>query len=137
MISGKKAKTAEDMLFYIGLAAGILFAVVWPVFLKAAPYLSGGCRFLAVTGFYCPACGGTRAFNAILHGHLFQALCFNAAVPYAVLMYVLFMGSQTAERLMRGKIKIGLKYKNIYVYIGIAIMLLQWAVKNINIFLNM
>lgn len=129
---GKKTKTAEDMLFYTGLAAGGLLALLWPVFLKAAPYLSGGCRFLAVTGFYCPACGGTRAFSAILHGRLLQAVCLNAAVPYAVLMYVLFMGSQAAERLSRGRIKIGLKYKNVYVYIGIAVMLLQWAVKNIN-----
>ena len=62
----KRFKTTEDILFYIGCAGLAVFAAVWPAFLKTAPMLVTGCRFLAVTGLYCPACGGTRALNALL-----------------------------------------------------------------------
>jgi Protein of unknown function (DUF2752) len=46
------------------------------------------CPFFALTGHYCPGCGGTRATAELLHGHLAPALHFNAAVtlllPFAI-----------------------------------------------------
>jgi Protein of unknown function (DUF2752) len=42
----------------------------------------GFCPFLALTGLPCPACGGLRAANDLLHGRVEAALSSNA---YAVL----------------------------------------------------
>lgn len=42
----------------------------------------GFCPFLALTGLPCPACGGLRAGNDLLHGRVGAALSSNA---YAVL----------------------------------------------------
>lgn len=42
----------------------------------------GFCPFLALTGLPCPACGGLRAANDLLHGRVEAALGSNA---YAVL----------------------------------------------------
>ncbi len=35
------------------------------------------CPVLAVTGFYCPGCGGIRALHHLLHGDLVGALHYN------------------------------------------------------------
>ena len=127
----KRFKTTEDILFYIGCAGLAVFAAVWPAFLKTAPMLVTGCRFLAVTGLYCPAFGGTRALNALLHGHVIASLKLNPAVAYGAAIFVWFMLSQTAERLSRHKLKIGMRYRNLYVYVGLAVLMGQWLVKNI------
>jgi hypothetical protein len=37
------------------------------------------CPFFALTHYYCPGCGATRALAELLHGHLGAALHFNAA----------------------------------------------------------
>ncbi|HEU4560410.1 MAG TPA: DUF2752 domain-containing protein [Longimicrobium sp.] len=36
------------------------------------------CVLFVVTGIYCPGCGVLRASHALLHGHVFTALGFNA-----------------------------------------------------------
>ncbi|MFV0633607.1 DUF2752 domain-containing protein [Demequina sp.] len=43
------------------------------------------CVFLALTGSYCPGCGGTRAVHSLLHGDLAAALEMNVL---AVLLVV-------------------------------------------------
>lgn len=44
------------------------------------------CFFKEVTGFYCPACGGTRAVKALLHLDIWQAFCSNPTVVYGAVM---------------------------------------------------
>lgn len=38
------------------------------------------CPFLALTGWQCPFCGGTRLGSALLHGHLLSAFAANPVV---------------------------------------------------------
>lgn len=131
-----KKKEAEDILFVIGLIFIAVFSAGWPIFLKAAPYLSAGCRFYALTGFYCPACGGTRALNALLRGRLITSLQFNPAVAFGAAVFAVFMITQAIERLSRHRIKIGLKYKNIYIYLWLGILMGWWLVKNTGLILK-
>jgi hypothetical protein len=50
------------------------------------------CPFLALTGLYCPGCGGLRTVHALVHGDVHAALGLNALVvvmaPVAVLLWV-------------------------------------------------
>ncbi|MGX2997814.1 DUF2752 domain-containing protein [Streptomyces sp. JNUCC 64] len=46
-----------------------------------------GCPLLALTGLYCPGCGGLRSAHAVVHGDLAAALAANAP---AVVGYALF-----------------------------------------------
>jgi hypothetical protein len=54
-------------------------------------YSWGVCPLYALTGIYCPACGGLRGVNDLGNGHLGQAASSNLllvlAVPVAVVLF--------------------------------------------------
>ena len=56
-----------------GLAAAIAVALRDP----HVPGSWGSCPFLAVTGYYCPGCGGLRAVHDVLTGDLLAGLQSN------------------------------------------------------------
>lgn len=70
------------------LRAVALPALVAAPFLAATAYVANvdpntpghypTCPFLALTGYWCPGCGGLRAVYALTHGHPLQALHDNA-----------------------------------------------------------
>ncbi|MGY0504877.1 DUF2752 domain-containing protein [Luteimonas sp. e5] len=47
------------------------------------------CSFHALTGLWCPGCGGTRALHALAHGDVARALAYNPLVP---VLLVLMLG---------------------------------------------
>lgn len=50
------------------------------------------CYFHALTGLYCPACGGLRATHYLLHGKFYEALDANLLIVIfiPILIYLLF-----------------------------------------------
>lgn len=70
------------------LRAAALPALVAAPFVAATAYVANvdpntpghypTCPVLAVTGYYCPGCGGLRGMFALTHGHPLQALHDNA-----------------------------------------------------------
>lgn len=40
------------------------------------------CLFHLLTGLYCPGCGGTRAFRALLAGNLLLSIRYHPLVAY-------------------------------------------------------
>jgi len=46
-----------------------------------------GCSFYRLTGFYCPACGMTRAIHHALHGNFAQAFSMNILWPGILLFF--------------------------------------------------
>ncbi len=46
------------------------------------------CAFHQMTGLYCPGCGGTRAFYALLDGDLVRSLLYHPIVAYGYLCIV-------------------------------------------------
>ena len=47
------------------------------------------CPWRLLTGTLCPSCGSQRALNALVHGHMCQALRYNyffiLSIPYAII----------------------------------------------------
>lgn len=87
------------------------------------------CTMYAVSGLYCPGCGGTRALFAFFRGQWLRAFVFHPIVPYAFILGGWFMLSQTIQRLSKDKFEIGLHFRPIYLWIALAIILVNWIVK--------
>jgi hypothetical protein len=125
--------TPEDQLYILGLwclpvlAAAALFYqyVRGRVSLPALP-----CVFHALTGYYCPGCGGTRAVYALLHFQLLRAFLYHPLVGYAAGMYLLFMVSQTLERLSRHRLPLGMKWDPAWLWLALAILVGNVLIKN-------
>lgn len=129
-----KAEPEMDIHFYRAgwILAGIIllyFAVSQWFHFDAALHLPR-CVFHSLTGFYCIGCGGGRAMSALAHGKILQAMYYNAFYPYAMLVGGWFMISQTIQRISKGRLQIGLHYRNIYLFIGLGILVVNFLIKN-------
>ena len=87
------------------------------------------CIFFLTTGYYCPGCGGTRAVYALFHGHFIRSFLYHPFVLYAAVVGGWFLVSQTIERVSAHRIKIGMRYRDCYLWIGLAVVLVQFLVK--------
>lgn len=130
-ISGTR-RTLEDELFRIGLtalAAAVALAVLYQCILR--DYLPEvPCFFSTFLGFYCPGCGGTRALTALLHGHFLRALWYHPFVPYFAFVYFGFLMTQGLHKLGIKGMR-GWKFHNWYLWGGLAILAVNFIVKNV------
>ena len=60
------------------------------------------CPIFAALHLECPGCGGTRALASLLHGHVSEALHFNALITL-MLPFALAYGIVCYRRLLRDK----------------------------------
>lgn len=127
----KKARSLEDELFYMGLAAIPAASLFGLCYWAAGPFLPKGfCIFSNLFGIYCPGCGGTRALGALLHGRLLLSVWYHPLVPYIAAIYLGFMGSQGLHRLGWKKVR-GWKFHNWYLWVGVVLICVNFIVKNI------
>ena len=129
------------------IAAAIFIWVFGDSWLTGVP----DCYFETITGLYCPGCGGTRAVIALFRGHIVESFIYHPVVPYAAVVYVVFMVrvfmrkhnivlrrgiiSGNTEGRQAGHTEGTEKEKNqdgrvlIFIYAGIAIAIIQWVIK--------
>lgn len=128
----------SDSLYVCGLAllAACLFAgVLIKITGIRLNQILLPCLFNTLTGIYCPGCGGTRALAAMLQGNLADSLHYHPVVIYGAALYVWYIVSNTIQYISHGKCKIGLKYRRLYVWIGVAIVLFHTVWKNVMLLL--
>ena len=122
----------EEWYFVGKLALVILVAVTILFWWKGEEIINGGngCVFLKVVGFYCPGCGGTRAFHYWAHGQWWKSILCNPFVVYTMVGYTLFMGNTF---LYKHTNKIGFEKFPVMtlIYIGVGIMFGQWILRNV------
>lgn len=88
------------------------------------------CVFRKVTGLYCPGCGMTRALYYFFRGHFFKSFMYHPVVPYGIIYYLYFMIYNFVNlHLFNGRLRSTHGERGIY--IGIAIGIVQWIVKNV------
>ena len=130
-----KINKKTDTALYIAGCVLLFFSIV---ILSAAERhtLAAGrflppCPFHMLTGFYCPGCGGTRAVTALICGDIVRSFRFHPLVPAAAAAAGWFMVSQTFERLSGGRLKIGMHFREIYLWAALFILAANFLIKNL------
>ncbi len=111
-----------SIFIYIGLKQFVNLDLlgIWPP-----------CPLHTVTGYYCPGCGGTRAVYALLHGNIIRSFLYHPFVIYTTVICGWFMISQTIQRVSKDRIKIAMSYRDIYLWIGMVLILINVIVKDL------
>ena len=108
----------------IGIAAVLLYFCTGISVLG----LNYPCMFNKLTHLCCPGCGGTRAARALLKGEILKSIYDYPPLIYGVVVYIVFMVRCTLfEFFGVKKSRDGAVVK--YMYIFVALMLIQWIVK--------
>jgi len=135
-----KKESSQDICFYIigwcAIAIVAAYCLLKYIFdFDIIDYMLP-CTLYTWTGFYCPGCGGTRAVFALMKGQLLESFYLHPFVPYIAIVGGWFMISQTIERLSRGKIKIALHFRMVYVWIALALIFINVIYKNVVLLLT-
>jgi len=127
-----KKRTLEDELFLIGwillIIGGAIAGLYFGLLRHYLPEIP--CFFVALLGLYCPGCGGTRAFMALMQGKVLLSLWYHPVVLYGVVIGGGFLITQSLHRLGLKCIK-GWKYHNWYLYGMIIIVVCNFLIKNL------
>ena len=86
------------------------------------------CSIRAHTGIPCLSCGGTRALYYLLKGDILKSLVYNPIVVYGALAYLHFMVLFFYRKHIAGTITEKKITIEIYIYLGVAVLILQWLV---------
>jgi len=115
--------------------AGLTVAGVGAVYLfnPWEVHLFPGCPFLALTGFYCPGCGGIRAAHQLLHGDLLSALQLNIFVV-ALAIYLIWQVVALAMAKVKGQAWAGLAISAGWQKAVLGAMLIYTIVRNIPLY---
>lgn len=127
-----------DTVFYV---AGCCLIVIIAIYYIVSTRLGRGflhfsypCMLHKLTGYYCPGCGGTRAFFYLMHGKIVASFHAHPIVPYTAILGGWFMISQTLQRISRNKLHIGMHFRVLYLWIALAIILINCLVKNLALY---
>lgn len=126
-------QTNEDLFYKLGkiiLLPGILGAVFLRRLGRTGLEWFPGCMFYRYTGLYCPGCGGTRAAYYLAGGELFKSFLCHPFVPYVAIVYTVFMTVCFYRRHIAKGVYRPMKIER-YAYGAVAILLLQFVIKNI------
>ena len=128
----KREPGTEDVLFGV-MAAGAVLAGAGCLLLRLFDLewvMEGGpCLILSLTGWYCPGCGGTRAFLALIKGDIAASLRYHPAVLYLAVFGIVFMGWELLHYLSQGRIR-RFHYRAVYGYGAAALFILNFIIKN-------
>ncbi|WP_019630682.1 DUF2752 domain-containing protein [Actinomadura atramentaria] len=89
-----------------------------------------GCPFLALTGFYCPGCGGLRMVNSLVHGHVGTAFGSNPLALLA-LPVALYLWGRWTWLAARGERMRSALYRPAVGWAAVGLALVYWIVRNL------
>ena len=128
----KKKITLEDSLYKMGIIALAACCIAVPLYfgVMLRKFEMPPCVLNTYLQIYCPGCGGTRAVDALLHGHILESVWLHPFVLYTVIIFGGFLFTQSLERLGVKQIK-GWKFHDWYLYGVIVILICNFLIKNL------
>ena len=82
----------QQWIIFVAVNGFLLFVLLFfPIYWKHIMELPfNKCSMLEYLHIYCPACGGTRAFRAILELDILSALKYNPIVPLGAVLFIAY-----------------------------------------------
>lgn len=133
------SKKEEKTLYWICVSLlfmSVLLVVLTRILGISLADVMPGCLFLRLTGYYCPGCGGTRAVMSLFQGDFLHSFLYHPVVPYAAVIGGWYVISHTIELASKEKYSIGMRYRDLYLYLAVALILSNWVIKNLFILLQ-
>jgi len=125
-------RTTEFAVWVAGLLLGCFAMFLLVVGYFVPPILESlhfECWVRKQSGLLCPGCGGTRAFFYFLQGKWLRSFILHPVVPYMGVLYIVYMFRGAVHFLTKGKVSF-MRFRLGYIYVAIAIILIQFVVKN-------
>ncbi len=120
--------------YYVCVGTTIVFLIAWFTLQAFNISLTSigprPCVWYVAYGLYCPGCGGTRAVVSLMQGEFLRSFLYHPAVPYTVILVLMYMISHTLNLITRGKMK-AMLFRGIYLYSILAVIIIQCIVKNV------
>lgn len=91
------------------------------------------CPIYTHLGFFCPACGGTRAVISLLHFDIISSILFNPIVIYTIIFSTLYLITESINIIFNKKINIHAK---LLLKLGVFILFANCILKNIILLLD-
>ena len=128
-------KREQWILFGVGNGLALGGILLYPLYRYLVAQLPQMICTAVRFGFYCPACGGTRALSALLSLDLVSALRYNLLVPLGALLFVTW-DVVAITHLVRGKPRETLMRKSVVLTVtGVVVayaiirnLLLLWGI---------
>ncbi len=137
VIMGNTRIRIDTVFYHIGkiIWLPVLWAGSWFVKIGFEDY-SGymACSVYRMTRLPCPGCGGTRAVYYLFLGDFIKSFCYHPAVLFGVAAYFHFMLLYFCRKHITGSVKQKEIHIEYYLYVLAGIIVLQWIVKIIAIF---
>jgi hypothetical protein len=98
------------------------------------PHRSGSwgfCPWLALTGTYCPGCGGLRAVNDLTHGDVVAAASSNLLLVGALPVFVLWWARRTVDGWRGVRRHVDERRTLLLTYGMLGVVALFWVVRNL------
>ena len=89
----------------------------------------GECLFKKISGFYCIGCGGTRAFNYLVHLHILKSLRYHPIVTFSYFSYFLYLINSFLYR--HNKPCFSKLSPFVLIYIGLTLLTVHFIVRNV------
>lgn len=122
-------QTRIGLWFWLLTGLGLIGAAMLYVFDPARYGFYPACALYRTTGLFCPGCGSLRAMHQLLHGHLIEALRFNALFVFSVPFVVGFAGLWLTRTLKDQPFS--LPVKPWWIWIGLVVVFLFAIARNL------
>ncbi len=90
------------------------------------------CPVHSLTGFYCPGCGGTRAFLSLIHGHVIVSFIQNPMTIYIIAAFIINIG-QYAFAKKKG-LHNAYAFNTAWLWVALVLMIINCIIKNIALY---
>lgn len=128
----KNKKNSNDYIYISVILTILLLIIGYIIYLLIGSPNIFTCKIYEKYGIYCPGCGCTRAFVSIFHGEIVESLKYNPTVLYTIIISSIYILTNTISIIRKKKnSKFVMKYKPIYLYIGITLLIVTCIIKNI------